>query len=205
MIFPASASSLNDAVVELECGKVVAFPTETVYGLGGNAYSDDAVAEIFRCKGRSATKPLSICYASFEKALDDVVPDDRALKLAEKFLPGSLTIVLKRKTSSKLSQLCSAGLETIGIRVPDHSVALDLLSRLSFPLAAPSANKSGGRSPVTAHQVLESLGFQENLMILDGGTCPAGVASTIVDLFHNRIVRIGALPVVEIKSVISIY
>jgi L-threonylcarbamoyladenylate synthase len=98
--------------------------------------------------------------------------------------------------------MCSAGLETIGIRVPNHPFALDLLSRLPFPLAAPSANKSGCRSPVTAQQVLESLDHQENLIVLDGGTCSQGVASTIVDLFNNKIVRIGALPVDEIKNII---
>jgi L-threonylcarbamoyladenylate synthase len=185
----------------LKDGKIVAFPTETVYGLGGNAYDDAVVSKIFQCKGRSGIKPLSICYPSFESASDDVEFDDRAIMLAEKFLPGPLTIVLKRKTSSRLSQLCSAGLETVGIRVPMHSITLDLLSQLPFPLAAPSANKSGEPSPITARQVSESLKDAENLVILDGGTCSVGTASAVVDLFNNRIIRSGALDMAEIRNI----
>jgi L-threonylcarbamoyladenylate synthase len=185
-------------------GGVVAFPTETVYGLGGNAYDDSAVAKIFEYKNRPPLKPLSICYHSFEKALDDVEADERAFILAEKFLPGPLTIILKRKSSSKISRLCTGGSDTTGIRVPDHRTALDLLSRLPFPLAAPSANKSGFASPTTAKQVSENFEDFKDLFILDGGICSVGTASTVVDLVNNKIVRIGALKAAEIEKVIKL-
>jgi L-threonylcarbamoyladenylate synthase len=191
------------AVDVLTNGGIVAFPTETVYGLGGNAYDDTVVSKIFQCKGRPEIKPLSVCYSSLEMASVDVEFDDRAVILAKKFFPGPLTIVLKRKLSSRLSRLCSAGLETVGVRVPMHPIALDLLSQLPFPLAAPSANKSGASDPITAQQVSESLKDMENLLILDGGTCSVGTASTIVDLFNNRIVRVGALDVAKIRNVIG--
>jgi L-threonylcarbamoyladenylate synthase len=184
-------------------GEVVAFPTETVYGLGGNAYNDDVVSKIFRYKGRPTVKPLSICYSSFEAASDDVEFDDRATMLAENFFPGPLTIVLKRKLSSKLSPVCFAGLETVGIRVPLHPIALDLLSRLPFPLAAPSANKSGAPSPITAQQVSENMGNMEDLIVLDGGTCSVGTPSAIVDLFNNRVIRAGTLDISKIRNVIG--
>ncbi|MDR2781101.1 MAG: threonylcarbamoyl-AMP synthase [Holosporaceae bacterium] len=191
---------VSHAVDVLNCGEIVAFPTETVYGLGANAYDDAAVSKIFQYKDRPSAKPLSICYSSFDMALDDVELDDRALVLAEKFLPGPLTIVLKRRSSSRLSGLCSAGLKTIGVRVPAHPVALKLLSRLSFPLAAPSANKSGYASPTTAEQVLENF---KDILVLNGGECSIGIASTIVDLCNNKILRTGAININEINGILD--
>ncbi|MDR2157832.1 MAG: threonylcarbamoyl-AMP synthase [Holosporaceae bacterium] len=203
-ILVSSDANVARAADALRCGALVAFPTETVYGLGGNAHADESVLKIFRRKGRPQSKPLSVCYADFAKALDDVEIEDRALILAEKFLPGPLTIVLKRRSSSKLSSLCSAGLETIGVRVPYNRTALDLLSRLPFPLAAPSANRSGESSPRTAQEVFNSLENNENLIILDGGPCSIGVESTIVDLTNNQITRIGAISPEQIKREICL-
>ncbi|MDR0632439.1 MAG: threonylcarbamoyl-AMP synthase [Holosporaceae bacterium] len=181
-------------------GGVAAFPTETVYGLGGNAHCDKSISEIFLRKGRPESKPLNICYSSFEKVFDDVEINDRALVLAKKFLPGPLTIVLKRRSSSKLSQLCTGGLETMGVRIPSDPVAAKLLAQLPFPLAAPSANKSACPSSITAQQVSDSLKDNKNLIILDGGPCSIGIESTIVDLVENKIIRIGAISATEIES-----
>lgn len=191
----------------LRQGKVVSFPTETVYGLGGNAYDNAAIARIFKYKDRPAFNPISVCYSNIEHASADVEFTDLAKNIAEQFLPGPITIVLKRKSDSKLSWLCSAGQETIGIRIPDSSVALSLLSKISFPLAAPSANRSSDFSPTTAQAVSESLSANDDLLILDGGKCKLGIESTIIDISTNvpKILRIGAVSVEEIESKCKIH
>lgn len=185
----------------LKSGELLAFPTETVYGLGGNAYSDDAVIKIFQCKKRSQFNPISVCYFSFRKALSDVEITKEAGLLAENFLPGALTLILRRKDDCKISWLCSAGKNTIGIRVPNHPVALNLLKNLDFPLAAPSANISSGLSSTTALDVCKSL-KSENLHVLDGGICNLGIESTIVDLseYHPKILRVGAISKEELED-----
>ena len=178
----------------------MAFPTETVYGLGGNAYSDEVVAAIFQAKRRTKFNPISVCYSSFEKASVDVEINDKALRLAEVFLPGPLTIVLKRKSDSKISWLCSAGRDTLGIRVPKSDIALRLLNKLDFPLAAPSANLSSELSATTANSVLESFKGSREIAVLDGGACPLGIESTIVDLSEDepKVLRRGAISEEEI-------
>ncbi len=192
---------LDFACKILRSDNLLAFPTETVYGLGGNAYSDDAVFKIFQCKKRSQFNPISVCYFSFHKSLSDVEPTKEAELLAENFLPGALTLVLRRKNYSKISWLCSAGKNTIGIRVPDHPMALSLLKNLNFPLAAPSANISSKLSSTTALDVCESF-KSEDLYVLDGGICNLGIESTIVDLSGDqpRILRIGAISKEELED-----
>ena len=197
-----TANNLGFACEVLENGGLLAFPTETVYGLGGNAYSDEAVAEIFRCKNRSRLSPVSVCYPSFSEASRDVEINAKAELLAKEFLPGALTIILKKRTDSKISWLCSAGGDTVGIRVPNNPIALSLLEKLDFPLAAPSANKSSELSTTTAQSVRESLKNCENLVILDGGACNLGIESTIVDLSEEdqpKILRKGAISQEEIE------
>lgn len=186
------SENINVAVDVLLNGGLVAFPTETVYGLGGNAYSDSAVASIFSCKKRSEFNPLSICYKNLESAVNDVVITNYAHRIVEKFLPGPITLVLKRKIDTKLSLLCSAGLDTIGIRIPANPIALNLLSHLDFPLAAPSANTSGNLSHTTAKSVNEDL---DGVVILDGGKCNLGIESTIVDCSEEKLIirRQGAI------------
>ena len=192
---------LDFACEILKSGELLAFPTETVYGLGGNAYSDDAVLKIFQCKRRSQFNPISVCYSSFQKSFSDVEVTTKAELLAENFLPGALTLVLKRKDDSKISWLCSAGKNTIGIRVPNNPIALSLLKNLEFPLAAPSANISSGLSVTTAIDVCKSL-KAEDLYVLDGGICNLGIESTIVDLSEDqpKILRIGAISKEEIED-----
>lgn len=180
----------------LHNGGLVAFPTETVYGLGGNAYNDEVVLSIFQCKQRTQFNPISVCYSSFEEASADVELNESAQKLASAFLPGPLTIVLKRKRESRVSWLCSAGKDTLGIRIPENDIALQLLNKLDFPLAAPSANISSELSTTTANSVYES--FKDScfdLAVLDAGACSFGIESTIIDLSENeaKILRRGVI------------
>ncbi len=197
------AGDLNFACEVLRSGGLLAFPTDTVYGLGGDAYSDEVVTKIFQSKNRSPFNPVSVCYPSFCKAYLDVEINSKAKLLAEKFFPGALTVVLKKKINSKVSWICSAGGDTLGIRVPNNPIALSLLERLDFPLAAPSANASSELSTTTAQSVCESLKSCENLVILDGGICNLGIESTIVDLSVEskpKILRRGAISQEEIEE-----
>ena len=165
----------------LRAGGLVAFPTETVYGLGADASNDRAVAAIFEAKGRPSFNPLIVHVAEAEAAAREVAFDDRAWALAAAFWPGPLSLVLPRAPGCRVSLLCSAGLETLAVRVPDHGVGQALLRAVGRPLAAPSANPSGALSPTTATHVARSLGDAVPL-ILDGGPCPVGLESTVLDL-----------------------
>ena len=165
----------------LRAGGLVAFPTETVYGLGADASNDRAVAAIFEAKGRPSFNPLIVHVAEAEAAAREVAFDDRAWALAAAFWPGPLSLVLPRAPGCRVSLLCSAGLETLAVRVPDHGVGQALLRAVGRPLAAPSANPSGALSPTTAAHVARSLGDAVPL-ILDGGPCPVGLESTVLDL-----------------------
>lgn len=165
----------------LRAGGLVAFPTETVYGLGADATDDKAVAAIFAAKGRPRFNPLIVHFADAEAAAGEVAFDARARALAQAFWPGPLSLVLARAPGCRVSLLCSAGLATLAVRVPRHGVGQALLSAVGRPLAAPSANPSGALSPTTAAHVAESLGDKVPL-ILDGGPCPVGLESTVLDL-----------------------
>ncbi len=174
-------TAIDEAAAFLRSGALVAFPTETVYGLGADAANDRAVAAIFAAKGRPAFNPLIVHgpdLASFDAA---AIIDDRARRLAAHFWPGPLTMVLPRREGSPVSLLCSAGLDSVAIRVPSHPVALSLLQTAKILVAAPSANPSGRISPTTARHVAEGLSGTL-AMILDGGPCRVGVESTVVDL-----------------------
>ncbi len=165
----------------LRAGGLVAFPTETVYGLGADATDDKAVAAIFEAKGRPRFNPLIVHFADAEAAAGEVAFDARARALAQAFWPGPLSLVLARAPACRVSLLCSAGLATLAVRVPKHGVGQALLRAVGRPLAAPSANPSGALSPTTAAHVAESLGDKVPL-ILDGGPCPVGLESTVLDL-----------------------
>ena len=165
----------------LRQGRLVAFPTETVYGLGADATSDEAVAAIYAAKGRPRFNPLIVHVASLAEARRLVRFDDRARALARAFWPGPLTLVLPRRRNCPVSWLASAGLPTLAIRIPDHPVALDLLRATGRPVVAPSANRSGRVSPTSAADVRRDLG-RRVAMILDGGRCRVGVESTVIDL-----------------------
>ncbi len=165
----------------IRTGALVALPTETVYGLGGDATNDRAVAGIFQAKGRPQFNPLIAHVPDAAAAAQHVVWTDVAEALAQRFWPGPLTLVLSRRADCAVSLLCSAGLDTLAVRSPSHPVAQALLRAVGRPVAAPSANRSGMVSPTQAAHVVQSLGAGVAL-VLDGGRCPVGVESTVVDL-----------------------
>jgi len=180
-IVPATRESIAEAAALLRAGDLVAFPTETVYGLGADALSDRAVARVFAVKGRPRFNPLIVHVADADEAARLVALDERARRLANRFWPGPLTLVLSRLPGSGLSLLVSAGLDTVAVRAPDHPVAQALLRAGGRPIAAPSANVSGRISPTRAEDVQSELGDRVGL-ILDGGPCRIGIESTVLDL-----------------------
>ncbi len=187
----------------LERGLTVAIPTETVYGLAANALDADAVLHIFEIKDRPHFDPLIVHGASLERLREYVTSfPDWASSLAERFWPGPLTIVLPKRDI--IPDIVTSGLPTVAVRVPDHSVTLDLLSQLDFPLAAPSANPFGYVSPTTAQHVLDQLGGKIPY-ILDGGDCSVGVESTIVTERDGQIIvlRLGGITVEEIEPLVG--
>ena len=175
------AERLEDAARALRAGELVAFPTETVYGLGGDATNDLAVARIFEAKGRPRFNPLIVHVPDVASARDLAVFDARAERVAERFWPGPLSLVLPRAPGCPVSLLASAGLDTLAIRVPAHPLALALLRATGRPLAAPSANRSGRLSPTSAADVMTELGGRI-AAVLDGGHCQVGIESTVLDL-----------------------
>ena len=180
-IRPADEQAIRAAAAHLRAGRLVAFPTETVYGLGADATDDRAVAAIFEAKGRPRFNPLIVHVPDLEAAAALVRIGERARVLAARFWPGALTLVLPRRTDCPVSLLCSAGLDSLAVRVPGHPVAQALLREAGRPVAAPSANRSGRVSPTTAGHVAEELD-QRVALILDGGPCPLGLESTVLDL-----------------------
>jgi L-threonylcarbamoyladenylate synthase len=180
-LVPPSDANIARAAELLRAGGLVAFPTETVYGLGADATDDRAVASIFEAKGRPRFNPLIVHVPDMSAAEAVVRFDERAERLAENLWPGALTLVLPRRPDSPLSLLVSAGLESVAVRMPNHPVARSLLKAAGRPIAAPSANRSGAVSPTTPLHVAESLGNRVGL-ILASGRCPIGLESTVLDL-----------------------
>ena len=177
----AGPPPIAEAAAHLRAGRLVAFPTETVYGLGGDATSDRAVAAIFEAKGRPRFNPLIIHVADAEAARRLVAFTAEARRLADLFWPGPLTLVLRRQPDCPVSLLTSAGLDTLAIRVPGHPLAQALLRATARPIAAPSANRSGRVSPTRAEHVQAELGDRVAL-VLDGGPCRVGLESSVLDM-----------------------
>ncbi|MEH6403459.1 MAG: L-threonylcarbamoyladenylate synthase [Sneathiella sp.] len=184
---PASPVSLQEAATLIQAGRLVAFPTETVYGLGADATSDEAVAKIFTAKGRPSFNPLIVHLPDIETAKKYVEFNEKSIKLAALFWPGALTMVLPRKKNCPISKLASAGLDTLAVRIPANPLALALLKACDLPLAAPSANPSGQISPTHAQHVADGLGDKVGI-ILDGGPCKIGVESTVVGFSGENVV-----------------
>lgn len=196
-------TSINNAKQSLLNDNIIGLPTETVYGLAGNAYSESALKKIFLLKNRPFNNPLIIHIKSvaFLNTIATDIPD-LAVKLAQEFWPGPLTLVLKKQPH--ISDLVTAGKETVAVRVPNHPVALDLLEQLDFPLAAPSANPFGSISPTTATHVSDY--FEGKLdVILDGGACQKGVESTIIGFDNNQpiLYRHGSIAITEIEKIVG--
>jgi L-threonylcarbamoyladenylate synthase len=180
-IFRADEAGVAQAAALLRAGELVAFGTETVYGLGGDATNAEAVAAIFQAKGRPRFNPLICHYPSPEHAFRHVIADERALRVARAFWPGPLTLVLKRRPDCPVALLTGAGLDTLAVRVPNHPAALALLGAVDRPVAAPSANRSGQVSPTSARHVMDGLAGRI-AAVLDSGPCDVGVESTVLDL-----------------------
>jgi L-threonylcarbamoyladenylate synthase len=181
----ADAAAITDAARLLRGGGLVAFPTETVYGLGADATNAAAIAKVYAAKGRPSFNPLIAHLADAEAAMREGIFSRAASKLAERFWPGALTLVVPVAPTSRISDLARAGLRSVGLRVPAHPVAHALLTEAGRPIAAPSANRSGHVSPVSADHVIEDLGQSIDL-ILDGGPCTVGIESTIVACLDDR-------------------
>lgn len=203
-IFEANEENIIRAAALIKSGKLVAFPTETVYGLGANVYDAHAVAGIFAAKGRPTFNPLISHIADPDELAGYAEADSRALFLAQKFWPGPLTFVLRRKDENPALDLVCAGLKTITVRCPSHPVARALIRQSGVPIAAPSANRSQTISPTTADAVYDSLGDKVD-MILDGGACAVGVESTILDLTTPQAVllRAGGVTKEELEQALN--
>lgn len=206
-IVPANGEAIAGAAKRLRGGGLIAFPTETVYGLGADATNGEAVARVFAAKNRPEFNPLIVHLPDTAAAEAAVHFNDTARKLADAFWPGALTMVLERR-DERISLLVGSGLDTLAVRVPSHPVAQALLSETKVPVAAPSANMAGRISPTAAGHVVFSLpgpaeGGPE--MILDGGPCTVGIESTVVDLSTNEpvLLRPGGVTAEDIEAVVG--
>jgi len=200
----ADPASISAAAAILRGGGLVAFPTETVYGLGADATNGEAVASIFTAKRRPRFNPLIVHVQGRAQAETFAAFSPEARKLADAFWPGALTLVLPRRADSALSLLVSAGLDTVAIRAPSHALARQLIAETGRPIAAPSANASGRVSPTTAAHVAEELGDAVDL-ILDGGRAALGIESTVIGFESGKpvLLRPGAVAREDIEKVIG--
>ena len=203
-IFPLSEKNLNKTIKLLTKRRLVALPTETVYGLAGNAYSREAIKKIYRLKGRPKLNPLIIHYFNIKQALDDVVINRNFKKLYEKLCPGPITFILKKKKNSKVCPLATAKLMTVAVRFPEHKIIRRILKKVNFPLAMPSANISSSVSPVCAEDVFDE--FKKKIsLIVDGGQSKIGIESTVIDLTNKpKILRPGIIISSKIEKILKL-
>jgi L-threonylcarbamoyladenylate synthase len=203
-ILHADKAGVTAAAALLRSGALVAFGTETVYGLGGDATNAEAVAAIFAAKGRPRFNPLICHYPSASRAFQDVVANAAARDVAEAFWPGPLTLVLPRRSDCPVALLTGAGLDTLAVRVPAHPAATALLLAATRPIAAPSANRSGQVSPTSVRHVLDGLEGRI-AAVLDSGPCRVGIESTVLDLSGPLpvLLRPGGVPVEDLEACIG--
>jgi L-threonylcarbamoyladenylate synthase len=202
-VYKPTWRNICQAAEALKRGKLVAFPTETVYGLGGLATDVRAIRAIFEAKNRPRFDPLIVHFSDLDMIREyEIQLGENELQLARHFWPGPLTLIVQR--SKRIPSLVTSGLDTMAIRIPRHRVALQLIKKLGHPVAAPSANPFGYLSPVTAQHVDEQLGRKVE-MILDGGACRVGVESTIIDVSGHqpKYLRPGGISVKEIERVLG--
>jgi len=192
-ILSFNKKTLKKAIDYLNKSNVVGLPTETVYGLGGKAYSEKSIRKIFQLKGRPRFNPLIIHYYDFNKAIKDVYINKYFIKLYKRFCPGPITFILKKRDNSNIHPASLAKLNTVAVRFPKHKIIRNVLKELNFPLAMPSANKFKKVSPVSAKDVYEE--FQKKVpLIIDGGTSKIGIESTVIDLTSvPKILRPGII------------
>ena len=202
-IFKVNSKNLSKVINYLKKKELVGVPTETVYGLAGNAYSSKAVKKIYFLKERPYKNPLIIHYFTLEQLKKDVELNNNFFKLYKRFSPGPITFVLKKKKNSLLSKMATGNLNTVAVRFPKNKILVKILKSLSFPLAIPSANKSSRISPVSAQDVVQE--FHRSIkIILDGGSCRIGLESTVVDLTSRpRILRPGLISLADISKALN--
>ena len=203
-IYLFNSKILRKTVRYLRLSNIVGLPTETVYGLAGNAYSKRAIKKIFNFKKRPKFNPVIIHYDQMNDAKDDVIFNQNFIKLYKKFCPGPITFVLKKKKKSRINNIALANLDTVAIRFPDHKVIKSILKLTRFPLAMPSANISSGLSPINAFDVFAE--FKNKLkVIINGGNSKIGIESTVIDLTEKpKILRPGFVSSEEIKRTLKI-
>ncbi|WP_421785911.1 L-threonylcarbamoyladenylate synthase [Hyphobacterium sp.] len=201
-ISPATADAITRAAEKLRAGQLVGMPTETVYGLAADATNGEAIARIYEAKNRPRFNPLIAHVSDLEMARQLVVFTPEAERLATAFWPGPLTLVLPRRPDCPVSELASAGLDTLAVRCPGHAVARSLIAATGRPLVAPSANPSGAISPTTAQHVADGLGNRVDI-ILDGGACSVGLESTVIGFDGETplLLRKGGIGRQEIEAV----
>jgi L-threonylcarbamoyladenylate synthase len=202
-IFSFNKKILKKSIKNLNNGNIVGLPTETVYGLGGNAYSKKSILKIYKLKRRPKSNPLIVHYFNLKDASKDIVLNEKFKKLYKQFCPGPITFILKKKYGSKINPLASAKLKTVAIRFPKHRVVRSILKGINFPLAMPSANKSTNVSPVSAEDVFDE--FKKKIqVIIDGGKCKVGIESTVIDLINEpRILRPGIIDKNSIEKILK--
>ncbi|MDC0196196.1 L-threonylcarbamoyladenylate synthase [Gammaproteobacteria bacterium] len=203
-ILNADKEGIKIAATQLRLGKLVAFPTETVYGLGANACINEAIADIYKAKRRPSFNPLIVHFNCVNDVKQHVIWNEWSEKLATTFWPGAITFILKRTKNSDLSVLVSAGLDTVAVRIPSNKIAQNLIKEAACPIAAPSANSSGKISPTNAEHVRESLSDRIPY-IINGGSCTIGLESTVINLSDNIpiLLRSGGIPIDKLEKIIG--
>ncbi len=201
-IIKFNSKNLIKIINILKKNGIIGLPTETVYGLGGNAYSNSAIKQIFKIKKRLKKNPLIIHYYNLNHAKKDVLLDRKFYKIYKKFSPGPITYIVKKKNNSKIKPLACGNLKTVGIRFPKNKIIRKLLKKLEFPLAMPSANKSSGVSPVKPLDVFEE--FNNKIKVVDGGISKIGIESTVLNLIDKVcILRPGIITPKQIENVLK--
>ena len=204
-ILRANQQNLKEAGKAIRRGELVAFPTETVYGLGADATNDQAVANIYKAKGRPSNNPLIVHITSMQQAFEYGNFDARAKALAAKFWPGPMSLIVPRAEDCPLSTLVSAGGRSVALRMPAHPISRQLLEAAQVPVAAPSANLSGGISPTLPEHVKQSLG-DKIYMLIDGGACLVGIESSVISAMPNdriKILRPGSIDATALSEIIK--
>ena len=202
-IYRPNSINLKKAKKNVEDNNVIGLPTETVYGLAANAYSDKSVKKIFKLKKRPIFNPLIIHFKNLKYLKKDAICNDSFIKLYKALCPGPITFILNKSSKSKISKIATAGKKTIAVRIPKHKVARNLLKILNFPLAAPSANISSKLSPTCANDIVDEFGNKIKF-ILNGGQCKIGLESTIIDLTGKpTILRQGIITAEAIYKILK--
>ncbi len=197
-----NSNSAKKIIKILSKNGIIGLPTETVYGLAANAYSETAIKKVYSAKKRIKKNPLIIHYYDLNRAKKDVILDNKFYKLYKRFSPGPITYIVKKKKNSKIKSIASANLKTVGIRFPKNKIIREILKKIRFPLAMPSANKSSSISPVSAEDVSDE--FKNRIKVVDGGYSKIGIESTVLNLVGSTcILRPGKITTGDVENVLG--